>query len=386
MYTVDMLPAYLGDSLWIEYGDPARPNRFLIDGGLVGTVDAIERKIHAVADKEGRCRLELLVLTHVDADHIEGLIKLLGKPDLPLDIDDVWFNGQDHLPQPGAKDGDEFLGAKQGEFLSALIRERRLPWNTAFDERTVFVPHQSVGNLPRKNLRGGMEIVLLSPTFKELVRLSDRWEDELEAAGLLNATHAEVLEALKNSRNLAPDDEFLGEEDHSVAELVSQRTRSDSSPANGSSIAFVAAFEGVRCLFGADAYSPVLRDAAKRLAEEEGRDRLELAAFKIPHHGSKSNLHDDLLAQLDCRRFLVSTDGGRFRHPDDQAIARLVGGSWRPAPEDDRPVDLCFNYSSDFNSKWDDSQLREDWNYRTTYPPAKDDESEPDPGLHVSLA
>ena len=316
MYTIDMLPAFLGDSLWIEYGDPAHPNRFLIDGGLVGTVDVIERKIHAVAAKEGRCRLELLVLTHVDADHIEGLIKLLGMPDLPLDIDDVWFNGQHHLPEPGTSDEDEFLGARQGEYLSVLIRERRLPWNAAFDERTIVVPRSASGSLPRKRLPGGMEIVLLSPTFKELVRLSDRWEDELEAAGLLHATHDEVLEALKNTRKLAPDDDFLGDEDHSMNELLSQRTRSDRSPANGSSIAFVAAFEGVRCLFGGDAYSPVLRDAAKRLAEEEGRDRLELDAFKIPHHGSKSNLHDDLLEELDCRRFLV----GRIARFSELAI------------------------------------------------------------------
>jgi glyoxylase-like metal-dependent hydrolase (beta-lactamase superfamily II) len=83
MFTVEMLPAFLGDSLWVEYGDPARPSRFLIDGGLVGTVQIIEQRIREVAKKEGgRCRLELLVLSHVDADHIEGLIKLLGRKDL----------------------------------------------------------------------------------------------------------------------------------------------------------------------------------------------------------------------------------------------------------------------------------------------------------------
>ena len=100
MFTVEMLPAFIGDALWVEYGDPASPNRILIDGGLVGTVDVIEQKIHEAAEKEGgRCRLELLVLSHIDADHIEGLIKLLGKKDLPLDIGDLWFNGWRHLEQ-----------------------------------------------------------------------------------------------------------------------------------------------------------------------------------------------------------------------------------------------------------------------------------------------
>jgi hypothetical protein len=339
-----------------------------------------------VAAAEGRCKLELLVLTHVDANHIEGLIKLLGKPDLPLDIEDLWFNGCDHLPTPDSPDEDEFLGARYGEFLSALIRERRLPWNAAFDERTVFVPRQEAGGLPRKELPGGMEIVLLSPTFEQLVRLSKRWEEELEAAGLLHGTHAEVFEALRNSRSLAPEDEFLGDEGLSVAELATQATRPDRSPANGSSIAFVASYEGVSCLFGGDAYSTVLRDSARRLAQEEGRERLQLDAFKIPHHGSKSNLHDDLLEELDCHRFLVSTDGSRFRHPDSQAIARLIGGGWRPTPDDDAKVELYFNYQTDYNLTWSDPQRRGEWNYSATYSPAKAEEEGPDPGLRVTLA
>ena len=112
MFTVEMLPASLGDSLWVEYGDQDKPSRFLIDGGLVGTIDNIRDKITAVAAQEpdGICKLELLVLSHIDADHIEGLIKLLGTRDLPLKIGDVWFNGWRHLPDPNAGKDDEFLG------------------------------------------------------------------------------------------------------------------------------------------------------------------------------------------------------------------------------------------------------------------------------------
>jgi beta-lactamase superfamily II metal-dependent hydrolase len=369
MFTVEMLPAFLGDSLWVEYGDPARPSRFLIDGGLVGTVQIIEQRIREVAKKEGgRCRLELLVLSHVDADHIEGLIKLLGRKDLPLDIDDLWFNGWRHLPEPTATKDDEFLGAKQGEFLAALIRERGLPWNQAFGGDTVYVPRSEKGRLPRHKLPGGMELVLLSPGFEELLKLSKRWEEELEEAGLLYATHEELLEALNQERKLAPDEDFLSEEKIDVEELVGSKPRRDSSPANGSSIAFVGTFDGKRCLFSGDAYWTVLRDNAERLAKEEKKDRLALDAFKISHHGSRNNIGDDLLAALDCRCFLVSTDGSRFKHPDTEAIARLVGGTWRLDPASDAPVDVMFNYRTRFNQGWDNAQLRNAWNYEPTYP------------------
>ena len=37
MFTVHMLDAAHGDCLWIEYGDPARPKRILIDTGPAAT-------------------------------------------------------------------------------------------------------------------------------------------------------------------------------------------------------------------------------------------------------------------------------------------------------------------------------------------------------------
>src|SRR5262249_37827039 len=151
-----------------------------------------------------------------------------------------------HLPAPNATTDDEFLGAKQGEFLAALIRERGLPWNRAFNGETIYVRRADQGQLPRHRLPGGMELVLLSPTFAELLALSRRWEQELEAAGLLHATHEELMAALVKDRKLAPDDDFLGDEEIDVAELAGSRQRKDTSPANGSSIAFVGTFGGKR--------------------------------------------------------------------------------------------------------------------------------------------
>ena len=178
------------------------------------------------------------------------------------------------------------------------------------------------------------------------------------------------MAALAKERKLAPDEDFLGAEDIDVAELVRLRQRKDTSAANGSSIAFVASFEGKRCLFGADAYWDVLEASVARLAAEEGTDRLALDSFKVPHHGSRNNMGDPLLARLSCRRFLVSTNGNTFKHPDGEAIARIVGGSYRPDPRSDEPIHLVFNYRTRFNAPWDRQDLRTAWNYTATYPAA----------------
>ena len=369
MFTIEMLPAYLGDSLWIEYGDPAKPSRILIDGGLVGTAAAIEKKIEAVAEQDGRCHLELLVVTHIDGDHIEGMVKLLGRAGLPLDVDDVWFNGHKHMPDPDGGDREEFLGARQAEFMSVLIEHAGHPWNAWRQGGTIYVSPVSRGALPAHTLPGGMKLTLVSPRYEELLDLSKDWERELEKAGLDKATEQELIEALLADRKLAPDDDdFLSAKTMDIAKLIAAKSDGDHSKANGASIAFVAEYERASCLLTGDGWSDVLSAGIDRLNQERGNVRLPLTALKVPHHGSQNNVDDELLQRLATRRFLISTDGSRFRHPDREAVARILAGPWRPDPKHDEPIDLYFNYRSTANRVWDDPKLAEQWNYRTHYP------------------
>ena len=103
MFRIEMLPAGHGDSLLVAYGDPQAPHYVLIDGGpyyvyrnkkYVARKTLSKRMTQLVADGG---RLELLVITHVDADHIEGAVRLLANRTPDLKIEDVWFNGRKHL-------------------------------------------------------------------------------------------------------------------------------------------------------------------------------------------------------------------------------------------------------------------------------------------------
>jgi len=134
MFHIEMLPALHGDCIWIEYGEKSRLNRMLIDGGPLPTYDALRTRIEKVP-KDQR-RFELLVLTHVDADHIESTVKLLNVQELDFEVGDIWFNAWKHL-LPANKDE---LGPVQGEYVSALIKQHDLPWNKAFGQGSVAVP------------------------------------------------------------------------------------------------------------------------------------------------------------------------------------------------------------------------------------------------------
>lgn len=72
---------------------------------------------------------------------------------------------------------------------------------------------------------------------------------------------------------------------------------------------------------------------------------------------------------IDCQNFLISSSGQKFRHPDKEAISRIIAfGSKSHKPH------LHFNYVSDYNKIWNDRDLmRGDFPYQVTYAEETDD-------------
>lgn len=328
MFEIEMLPAAHGDCLWLTYGPAERPRHVLIDGGPEATAPLLQQRIQKEIARAGSLHLELVVVTHIDADHIQGILALLEAPPEGLTIGDVWFNGYHHLQS------SSLLGGVDGERLSAaLSREGSPPWNEAFGGEAVVVP--AVGALPERSLAGGLHLTLLSPTRKELTALAPVWAAEVRKAGLEPGVGVRQPDH--------PD--LLGRKDSwppNIPVLAQQSATSDGSKSNASSIAFIAEYDGRRCLFGADAKPGVLVAGLQRLAGSKVR----LDAIKLPHHGSAVNLNKTLLSLIECGTYLISTSGAIFAHPDHAALARVLtyGG---PAPR------LVFNYRSLTTSDWE---------------------------------
>jgi beta-lactamase superfamily II metal-dependent hydrolase len=351
MFRIHMLPAGHGDALWVEYGsDPGRPHRVLIDGGTAPTYTTLRRRIRALpADQR---HFDLVVVTHVDADHIAGMVRLLNDDALEMRVDDVWFNDFRHLPS-------DVLGPVQGEFLAAVLGRRGWKSNRAFRGGAVVV--KTPARPPVKTLPGGMKLTLLSPVPDGLARLADFWRNEVAAKGLQPTDQEAALELLRDRRDLRtlPGD-ALGPPRLDVEALAAEAYAPDTAPANGSSIAFLAEYDGVRCLFAGDAHPPVLEAALDPLVRgNEGRP-IPLHAFKISHHASKGNLSPRLLEQVACENFLISTNGKYYKHPHPQAVARIVARRSGST--------LWFNHRGTPAEPWDDVLLRAEYGYRTRFP------------------
>jgi hypothetical protein len=360
MLTIEMLPAEYGDCVWIEYGEPGDVHRLLIDGGTYPTYKALRRRIKALHQEAPV--LELLVVTHIDNDHIDGIVRLLQNPQLGVRFNDIWFNGWKHLGDPG----DDALGPVQGEYLAARIGNRSLPWNKGFCGNAVAI--SEADKLPRLPLKGDLQLVLVSPTPAELTSLRAEWKQvvtEAEKHYPAPGSMADWLLRLGKDRLYQPDkegDDSLGEEAPDVEKLLDAEFSPDGSPSNASSIAFLLEYGETRCLFAGDAHSDVLEASIQRYLKEERLPLLRLDAFKVPHHGSRGNVSPGLLELLRCKRFLISTNSRRYKHPDGESIARIVtqGGTDK---------ELVFNYRVGLTERWENAELQRKYGYRTTYPP-----------------
>ena len=359
--TVEMLQAERGDSILIEYGaDDTPTNRILIDGGPVngGHYRLLRERIQAVPTRDdGRRFIDLLIISHVDADHIEGIVYLLQDEELRCLFGDIWFNGWKHLADIDEQTRLDRLGGKHGEFLGALLERQGRPWNQLVGGGPVFIPGvdgidsdgidddledlDTIGPLPVVDIAGGMKLTVVSPTVSKLQKLAAEWQAEVKAANFEPGDSDAAYEALKEmwwSRLTLGSDKIAASPDRSAA--------------NGASIAVLAEFHGRSILLAADAHDDVLTASLRRLRAERGVDGpLHIDALKLSHHGSKQNTTDQLLDEVRADHYLISTSGDRFHHPNALAIRRIVD---RHA-QDGHDLALLFNYEQANTVAWRNS-------------------------------
>jgi len=338
-FDIEMLPAGHGDALWIEYGDAGMCHRVLIDCGTQQTAAHLMRRVAQMP--ENQQLLELFVMSHIDSDHIGGALPFLRAAKQGLRFGDVWFNGWRHVS--GA------LGARQGEIFSTAIQDLELPWNRWRDGSAIVIEDASA--LPVYTLPGGMKLTLLSPLPQQLKKLAPVWMQEMKRYGLEPGSRVDYSRFLKGTPSTSTN----------VDELADSPFSSDAGAPNGSSIALLAEFHGTAAILGADAYAPVLMASVERLLQERKLERLKIDAFKVAHHGSQNNLSADLLKLLDCRHYLLSSNGDHFGHPDRQAVARIIKyGGKQPT--------IHFNYRSRYNDVWSRPDLQEKYSYAARFP------------------
>jgi beta-lactamase superfamily II metal-dependent hydrolase len=353
MFRIHMLPAGDGDCFLVETG--TAPHRILIDGGRKATASFLRSYLQDLPPREHGPLIDLMVLTHIDGDHIAGLLELIPRLGR-ADVGEIWFNGLQHarlargdpppkLVKPVVPRQEPLLQLdfrQAGEFDDAVTTQGWC-WNESFSDKVVAIP--AGGSLPVIPLDGGPKITLLGPPREKLGAFAAKWEFWYR-----NLTAEEDVLPLRP----APELTVAG-----LPKLATSDNKADDAAPNGTSITFVVEYNGKRALFCADAHPDDLALALERFG---GSGRLEFQAIKVAHHGSAANNTSRLIDRLESPLWLISTNGSGHGHPHAEGIARIVLAQSREKKR------LLFNYATRFTRPWADSSIEDAWRYKAELP------------------
>lgn len=282
----------------------------LIDGGDTGTSEIIEDFL----EEKSINKIDLAILTHIDKDHIMGLIELLDndvqkiikdKNHIPL-IQEIWFNSFKNSSNKGDK---LFIAPRTTNNQSINHHITFTKLMTSLNGSIKYKDYISVDNNEKKLKIGDIEIILLSPNQKKLYSLYSKYEKKIDSLNLSTSYSSK-------------------DSDKSIDDLytVPFSKSTDSSVANGSSIAFILVYKEKKFLFLADAHiGLIIEELEKYKREENNNQKIKFEFIKLSHHGSRNNIHKKFLELVDTDNYIILTDSkGKNRHPDKETLSKII--------------------------------------------------------------
>lgn len=304
--SISLLPAYYGDCIFLSYDG----FNILIDGGTSRTYqDLHDRRNPNKALKKlveqlqgDNQHIDLLIVTHVDDDHIGG-IKEWFENNYPADgfIREIWMNDNIELKDTGSLQNSP----KNAGGLLELWKER--------------------GQLYRNDIvmgveedRGPFHVRVLSPLSQYRNTVARKIQSTLKNTGV-------SLSRYKTS----------------LKELYAEPWQSNPiSVENRASIALELSIPGEKVLMLGDAHIEDVMDGLDIFYPDKD-EQINYTVIKLSHHGSKNNFDPNFLKRVRANEFLVSTNGDYFNHPDKEVIAQIICNS------DSR---IGFNYQNRIDS------------------------------------
>jgi len=292
----------------------------LIDGGVAGNFEANLQPYLAQQIGTGG-RLEAVIVSHIDSDHIAGILDLFAdieraradeEPLPPVQIGDLWHNGfgatleiakgalfanlQAMMSQAGranvaaANGSAALLGIAQGARLQRMAAQLGIPVNGFFDGQRIT---QEVALGQHWSL-GSANFAVAGPTTANLKELQDDWIKWIE----------------RNMDSFAIGDrQAMANADKSVPNL-------------SSIVLFGATPDGDILLTGDARGDHILQGLEQSGLINPGAEH-HLCLLKVQHHGSDRNAAQDFFERLPADIYLLSANG-KHGNPDLEVLAMIV--------------------------------------------------------------
>jgi beta-lactamase superfamily II metal-dependent hydrolase len=323
IFSLEAIEAQHGDSFILHFGSNGHPRFMLIDGGPYTVYrDRLKPRLEQIRKKWGAgedrvLTLEMLMVSHIDDDHIGGVLALAdemaecrtAREVEHYKIATLWFNSFSdvvgnaareiftNIPAsagvadieagfPGLKVDREtaavIASVSQGRQLRDQARLLNIPLNAPFDGM-VMTPEEGIKSFVWGD--SGLRLTVLAPNERRLKKLSAKWDA-----------------AVKKHKN------------GQTGALMAAYT--DQSPYNLSSIVVLIELGGKRILLTGDARGDHIVEGlmkARLLKNED--DTLHIDVLKLPHHGSDRDVESKFFHQITANHYIISASG-KYDNPD----------------------------------------------------------------------
>jgi beta-lactamase superfamily II metal-dependent hydrolase len=291
-YQIDFLPVgkdRCGEAIAIRFGnletgDPDQQAVVVIDGGYKKDTDKV---INMVTNHYGANKIDLVVSTHPDIDHIGGLVGVTEK----IPIDYLWM----HQPW---EHSDEMLALRQEDFsVASMTKKLQKSMQSSGDLAAaadaagvnIFEPFTG-----RRLVSDYGTLTVLGPTrayYEELLV-------QILAKSATKASQQQVQRPLSLAEELQKIMQQAAQKAASVIENHHFETLTDKGTTaltnNTSTVLLLELIDGKKFLFCGDAGMPALEmayDQYTLLGNSPG----QLNLIQVPHHGSRKNVGPTIL-------------------------------------------------------------------------------------------
>ena len=355
-----------GDCLLLSSTDG---KHMLIDGGRAGSFTK-----HAAKSLSQCKKLEVVCVSHIDADHITGVLKLLEtmvdwgihlhekcsppegrrakrKPSLPQppEIAEIWHNGfcdqlEDcagdsramlslvSMAQLMLADADQMprehyladlaMGEKQANELSYRINEEQLgiSLNRHFSGELV-----RADSGPSPYMLGEASLTIIGPFEEDLQALRKQWREWVEAN--MNTIRNLRRDIHLNAKRLGftEADQLL----YTIQSLTNASqtfgNRADITTPNLASIMFLVEEEGHTALLTGDGAGQDILKGLEKAKKLDNEGRIHMDILKIQHHGATANINLDFLKQVTADHYVFCGNGSH--HNPELDVINLVTAS-----------------------------------------------------------
>jgi beta-lactamase superfamily II metal-dependent hydrolase len=382
-----------GDCLLLR----ADGTNILVDGGMR---DAYREHVAPAlgAMRSNGEELDLLYVSHIDQDHISGVLQLMddelawrvfsfqrGRPGgsrarepkqaRPPKVRRLWHNAFRDQVRANEGEIEELLAASaavieassrsdlrdaaplQRELATSIAEGIELSQRASAEQLGIPLNKQFDGRLAlvRPNQRpikvGAFQLTVIGPFSEDLDVLRSKWNTWLRA-------ERKQLEGLR--RRMRDDARRLpaGEVEllpRSLLETASQLgDRRDVTPPNLASLMLLAEADGRTALLTGDGHEREIVRGLKEAGRLDGQGRMHVDVLKVQHHGAAANIRPEF-AQAVTADTYVFCGNGEHGNPEPEVVdvildARL-GTRSTPPSGPNRAFRLVFNSSRDTEGK-----------------------------------